>query len=215
MYLIPLNSNNFPPPDKVAAIGPVALGSNLYPETLLKAYKLGYFPWDAHRELICWHHPDPRLILFPEKIRISKSMRPYLNQQKFEFSIDKDFENVIYQCRFTPRNYGLGSWINDEIQEAYIQLHRMGKAQSAESWSEGKLVGGLYGIRLGKVFFGESMFTKKDNASKYAFIRYTQYLEKEGVRMIDCQSVTAHLLTLGAEAIPRHKFTDLLKQWIP
>lgn len=142
-------------------------------------------------------------------------MRPYLNQRKFVFTIDRDFKQVIHQCGVIPRSYGRGSWINDEIEEAYGKLHQNGYAQSAEVWNNGNLVGGLYGIRMGKVFFGESMFAHESNASKYALIKYVQYLQKEGVRLIDCQSETRHLVTMGAESIPRKRFLELLREWIP
>lgn len=215
VYYIPPDSNNFPNPDRVNGIGPAVLGSNLNPSTIIKAYKMGYFPWDMEQGLIRWFHPNPRDVLFPDQVKIHKSMRPYLNQHKFDFKTNTAFEQVIDACRYIPRNYGLGSWINDDVRSAYLELHHMGVAHCAESWKNGRLVGGLYGLKLGKIFFGESMFARESNASKYALIKYSGQLHQEGVRLIDCQYMSHHLSFMGATSLTREVFIELLFQWIP
>lgn len=215
VYYIPPDSDNFPDPDRVNGLGPAALGSNLLPQTIIQAYKLGYFPWDMEDGLIRWFHPNPRDVLFPDQIIVHKSMRPYLNQNKFDFKTNSAFEQVIDSCRDIPRNYGMGTWINDDFRNAYLQLHRMGLVHSAESWKDGRLAGGLYGVKMGKVFFGESMFARESNASKYALIKYGRQLHREGVRIIDCQYMSHHLSFMGATSITREMFITMLQHWIP
>jgi leucyl/phenylalanyl-tRNA---protein transferase len=199
----------FPPVDQAEPDGLLALGGDLNPERLLLAYHSGIFPWYSE-DVPLWWCPDPRFVLFPEKIKISKSMRQLLHRNAFVFTINKAFTEVITACSSTPRIGQDGTWISDDIVKAYTELHQMGYAHSAEVWLNEKLVGGLYGIKIGKAFFGESMFSHTNNASKYAFIKYTKQLQQEGVLLIDCQVHTSHLESLGAEMIPRTKFINLV-----
>ena len=173
------------------------------------AYKNGIFPW-YEGDIPLWWCPDPRFVLFPDELIISKSMKKLLKRNAFEFTVNKAFEEVIHHCRHVKRQYQDGTWITDEVQKAYIKLHKKGFAHSAETWLDNKLVGGLYGVRLGKVFFGESMFSLVSNASKYAFISYVQQLQQENVQLIDCQVYTEHLESLGARMISRDEFIKLL-----
>ena len=190
--------------------GLLAFGGNLELNTLLTAYKKGIFPWYNEDEPICWYSPDPRFVLFPGKLKISTSMKTIIRKNEFTFSVDKDFAGVIKGCRMAKRKIGPGTWITDEIENAYNALFEKGYAHSAEAWYNNELVGGLYGVQLGNVFFGESMFANRSNASKFAFIKYVGVLKKKGVELIDCQVYTPHLESLGAEFIRRKKFTDLL-----
>ncbi len=211
MHLHMLNDNElwFPPVSEALEDGLLAIGGSLQVERLLLAYRSGIFPW-YDDEVPMWWCPDPRFVLFPGQLKVSKSMKQLLKNDAFEFRIDSDFSTVINNCRRTPRNGQDGTWINDDVVDAYTQLHEMGYAHSAEAWHEGTLVGGLYGIRMGNVFFGESMFSHRSNASKYAFIKYVQQLASEGVQLIDCQVYTEHLESLGACMIPRENFIQLL-----
>jgi leucyl/phenylalanyl-tRNA---protein transferase len=203
----------FPPANQASEEGLLAIGGDLSPERLLLAYKNGIFPWYNEDEPICWWSPDPRFVLYPDKLKISKSMQTVLNNGTFRFTINRAFEEVIKNCKSVTRKDQAGTWISPEVQEAYIELHKLGYAHSAEAWQNGELVGGLYGIRLGKIFFGESMFSKLSNASKFAFINYVKQLQKEGVQLIDCQIYTDHLKSLGATMIDRIKFIALLDQY--
>ncbi|TSA43473.1 MAG: leucyl/phenylalanyl-tRNA--protein transferase [Chitinophagaceae bacterium] len=206
-----LNSHNaFPPTDQADEDGLLAIGGELSTELLLEAYQQGIFPWYNEGEPICWYCPDPRFVLFPNQLIVSKSMRSILSQKRFRFTINKAFEQVIQQCKTIKRHDQEGTWITPAMEEAYIRMHQLGYAHSAEAWLGNKLVGGLYGIRLGHVFFGESMFSSEPNASKFAFIRYVQQLQKEQVQLIDCQVYTAHLESLGAVSISRNEFSRLL-----
>ncbi len=213
MYELSQNDLYFPPPEEAHSNGMLAVGGDLSPERLLHAYSHGIFPWYNPGDPIIWWTPDPRFVLFPERLKVHKSMRPYFNQQKFSVSYDREFEQVIHHCQRNHRKgqYG-GTWITEEMVQAYTNLHRLGHAHSVEVWQDGELVGGLYGVALGKVFFGESMFTLVSNASKYGFISFVRQLEKEGYRLIDCQQQTRHLASLGAEAIPRGRFLEILKE---
>lgn len=199
----------FPPVEDALPDGLLAVGGDLRIERLLLAYKSGIFPW-YDDDMPLWWSPDPRFVLFPEKLKVSKSMQQLLRKNTFDFTVNKAFEQVIRNCQQAPRPGQDGTWINEDIVAAYTELHRLGFAQSAEVWRDGELVGGLYGIRMGDMFFGESMFSKQSNASKYAFIQYIQQLQNEGVQLIDCQVYTEHLESLGAEMIPRTEFTDML-----
>ena len=205
---------NFPEVKTATEQGLVAIGGNLSIGTLLNAYKKGIFPWYNPGETIQWFSPDPRFVLFPEKIKISHSMRNVINQRPFRFTVDSDFASVIRNCRTTRRTHEEGTWISDEIEEAYNGLFKKGFAHSAEAWQNNELVGGLYGVLIDKVFFGESMFAKKSNASKFAFIKWVEVLKKNGVELIDCQVYTPHLESLGAEFIPRKDFINLLEKLI-
>jgi leucyl/phenylalanyl-tRNA---protein transferase len=204
----------FPAPHLADEDGLLAVGGDLSAERLLLAYHNGIFPWFNDDELIQWWSPDPRFVLFPSQIKISKSMRQLLKRNAFHFTINKAFEQVISNCKTAFRGDNTGTWITDEMKTAYINLHQLGYANSAEVWNEDELVGGLYGIKLGKVFFGESMFSKTSNASKYAFIKYTEQLNLEGVELIDCQVYTEHLESLGAVMIDRDEFINKLAQLI-
>ncbi|HVZ97054.1 MAG TPA: leucyl/phenylalanyl-tRNA--protein transferase [Chitinophagaceae bacterium] len=213
VFLFP-DTSNFPDVELSNEDGLLAFGGNLEVPTLLNAYRNGIFPWYNENEPICWYSPDPRFILFPENIRISKSMQAVIRKNEFTFSVDKNFEGVVRGCRYSKRKYGQGTWISDEIEIAYTNLFRNGYAHSAETWYEEELAGGLYGVQLGKVFFGESMFADKTNASKFAFIKFAEVLKKRGVRLIDCQVYTPHLESLGAEFIRRKRFVELLGKLI-
>jgi len=203
----------FPPVTHADTNGILALGGDLSLLRLKMAYEQGIFPWYNEGEPIVWYSPDPRMVLFPTELRISKSMKQLLNKQYFEVSFNTSFEAVITSCAYVKRANQSGTWITQDMKEAYINLHEAGLAMSTEVWQEGKLVGGLYGIWLEdkKVFCGESMFTKVSNASKYGFIKLVQKLTQQGVRMIDCQVHTQHLESLGAREIPRKEFIEFLK----
>jgi leucyl/phenylalanyl-tRNA--protein transferase len=182
----------------------------LSPERLVNAYKTGIFPWYEEGSEILWWSPDPRLVLFPDELKVSKSMRRLLNKNTFDVTFNQSFEKVIAQCKLIDRTEQDGTWITTEMERAYNHLHRLGIAQSVEIWQKETLVGGVYGIRLGNVFFGESMFTKVSNASKYGFIKLVNQLNADGVNLIDCQVKTDHLVSLGAREISRQRFLDLL-----
>ncbi len=212
--LIPGQSYIFPPVEEADADGLLAVGGDLSPACLLDAYRRGIFPWYNENEPICWWSPDPRCVLFPEKLYVSASMKQVLRKQPFLFTINKAFREVMESCRQADRGDGQGTWIQPDIIEAYSRLHELGFALSAETWQNGKLVGGLYGIQLGKVFFGESMFHSVSNASKVAFIHLVREFRQQGIAMIDCQVRTEHLVSLGAEMISRKTFINLLDELI-
>jgi leucyl/phenylalanyl-tRNA---protein transferase len=194
--------------------GMLAVGGDLSTERLLLAYRQGIFPWYEGQHILWWC-PDPRFVLFPHELRESKSMKQLIKRNAFEFRVDTNFKGVITNCKTISRRGQESTWITDEVRAAYTRLHQSGYAHSAEAYHEGELVGGLYGIRLGKVFFGESMFSTVSNASKYAFISYVHRLREEGVELIDCQVYTEHLESLGARMIPRGDFIPLLDALIP
>ena len=204
--------DDFPPVDSANSIGLLAFGGDLSPERLMQAYTHGIFPWYDSSQPILWWSPDPRMVLFPERLKISKSMKQLLKKGAFEVSFNRNFEKVIQNCAAMPREGQQGTWITREMQEAYVKLHELGWAESVEVWQEGQLMGGIYGIYLRekKVFCGESMFTKVSNASKYGFIKMVENLKQRGVRLIDCQIYTEHLASLGAEEIPREEFLKYL-----
>lgn len=192
--------------------GLLAIGGDLSVARLLLAYRSGIFPWFNEEDPICWWSPDPRFVLFPQHLKVSKSMQSVINKNEFEFTTNTAFEKVITHCRIVHRPGQAGTWITHEMLDAYVALHKAGYAHSAEAWKDGKLAGGLYGIRLGKVFFGESMFCLQSNASKFAFIQYTRLLAAASVELIDCQQETAHLKSFGAGPIARSKFEALLRE---
>ncbi|HEV7232479.1 MAG TPA: leucyl/phenylalanyl-tRNA--protein transferase [Bacteroidia bacterium] len=198
----------FPDPSLSEPDGLLAVGGDLEPERVLLAYRSGIFPWPVKGQPLLWFSPPERFVLFPEKLKVSTSMRKVFRDHDFELSTDKAFEEVITACASVKRPNQRGTWITSGIKSAYIRLHRLGYAHSSEAWKEDKLVGGLYGIVQGSVFCGESMFSKESNASKAAFIHYVQ---NSSFRMIDCQVHTAHLESLGAELISRERYLDLLK----
>lgn len=199
----------FPPVELAEPDGLLAIGGDLSAERLVAAYRNGIFPW-YEGEPILWWSPDPRFVLFPEKLVISKSMKQVLRSGRFTFTVNHAFEQVMHECKIKEREGQSGTWISGEMEAAYIDLHKKGIAHSAEAWQDGELVGGLYGVRLEQVFCGESMFSLQSNASKFAFINYVQLLEQEGIRLIDCQVHTEHLESLGAEMIPRKRFIELI-----
>ncbi len=203
----------FPPVENATPQGLLAYGGDLSPERLAAAYKAGIFPWYSKDEPILWWSPDPRMVLFPHELKISKSMKKLFRKQTFEVSYNKNFAAVIENCAKIKREGQEETWITQEMITAYKELHKTGLAQSVEVWENNNLVGGLYGIYLKEkqVFCGESMFTKVSNASKYGFISLVQKLEKEGVQLIDCQMYTPHLASLGAREIPRKEFIAYLR----
>ena len=205
---------DFPDVNSADENGIVAVGGNLSLGTLINAYSKGIFPWFNEGETIQWYSPDPRFVLFPDKINISHSMRNVFNKHSFKFTVDKAFTQVIHNCRISKRTEEPGTWISADIENAYTGLFKKGLAHSAEAWQNNELVGGLYGVLIGKVFFGESMFANKSNASKFAFINWVKVLQKNGIELIDCQVYTNHLKSMGAEFIPRQEFNLLLKKLI-
>lgn len=213
-WLNPYDPDDFP--DVSLALrepdGLLAVGGDLSVERLLAAYRRGIFPWYSEDQPILWWSPDPRSVLFPGKLHVSRSLMKTLRRGKFEVLMDQKFSEVIDACS-TPRNDDLGTWITDEMREAYIRLHNAGYAHSVECYFNGNLVGGLYGVAIGKVFFGESMFSRINDASKAAFVYLVRFLEQHQYGIIDCQIRTAHLDRFGAELIPRHKFTEILDQY--
>jgi leucyl/phenylalanyl-tRNA---protein transferase len=200
----------FPPPDLSEPDGLLAMGGDLSTDRLLTAYRKGIFPWYEGNTPLWWC-PDPRFVLFPAALKVSKSTKALFRKEPFTFSVNQAFSSVIRGCKQTPRADQDGTWITDEVERAYIDLHHLGYAHSAEVWQDGVLVGGLYGVRLGRVFFGESMFSLVSNASKYAFISYVQMLQEDGVALIDCQVYTPYLESLGAKMIPRADFLRQLR----
>lgn len=210
MYI--LNSNlYFPPLETADEEGILAIGGDLSTKRLLLAYTNGIFPWYNDDQPIIWWSPNPRFVLFPEKLKISKSMKSLLLANKFSFTINNNFEQVIKNCKTINRKNQDGTWITNEVQNAYTVLHKNGYAHSAETWLDGNLVGGLYGVKIGNIFFGESMFSKYPNASKFAFINYVKKLQEENVTLIDCQLHTNHLESFGAEMIDRNEFKKMLQ----
>lgn len=197
----------FPPPEKASDEGIIALGGNLSPERLIHAYKNGIFPWYSEGEPIIWYCPPERMVLFPDELKISKSMHRILRKNEFVITKNKAFEEVIYNCKSINRNDDFGTWITDEMEKAYIKLHTLGIAKSIEVWRDNELVGGLYGLDFGHVFCGESMFSKESNTSKLAFIHLVQ---QHSYKFIDCQVYNAHLASLGAREIDRDEFLGML-----
>jgi len=208
------NNIGFPHPNHALTEpdGLLAVGGDLSPERIVNAYLNGIFPWYSAGQPILWWSPNPRAVLFPEKLHISRSLKKFIRKQLFTTTLDQAFEQVIDRCSEAPRKAQEGTWITDEMKQAYIHLHKAGIAHSAECWSGDQLVGGLYGLALGKVFFGESMFSDQDNASKMAFVHLVDELQKSDYSLIDCQVTTDHLLSLGAEEIPRSRFLKLVEK---
>lgn len=201
----------FPPAKLADKNGIIAVGGDLIPERLLNAYLNGIFPWFNEGEPIVWWSPDPRLVLFTDELHISKSMKKLINREEFTVTFNTNFEEVIRNCS-NPRTYEKDTWISEDMIQAYMLLHKMGYAISTEVWKSKKLIGGLYGIGMGKCFFGESMFFKENNASKFGMIKLTQKLKNLDIPFIDCQMTTGHLVSLGAREIQRKNFLELLKE---
>ncbi|MGJ8715023.1 MAG: leucyl/phenylalanyl-tRNA--protein transferase [Maribacter stanieri] len=201
----------FPPVDSANVEGLLAVGGDLSPERLLLAYQSGIFPWFDNDSIILWWSPDPRMILYPNEINISKSMRKVIRDNKFTLTVNTCFKEVLEHCSSVPRAGQDGTWITEEMKNAYIELHKRGIAISYEVWEKDKLVGGLYGVDLGHIFCGESMFSLTSNASKFAFIKLAQELQAKEYNIIDCQLHTDHLESMGAKEISRKEFVKFLK----
>lgn len=201
----------FPPVSMADPDGLLAVGGDLSTERLLLAYRSGLFPWYNPGEPILWWSPNPRMVLYPDALKVSKSMRQVLRSGKFRISLDTAFAEVINACANTPRNGEYGTWIVPDMIQAYTQLHHLGWAHSVEVWEGDALVGGLYGIGMGKVFCGESMFSKQPNASKAGFVTLVQWLVGQGVHFIDCQTHTPHLESLGGTLIPGSEYMVALE----
>ncbi len=212
VFWLSSENNYFPSPELASSDGLLAVGGDLSPERLLTAYHFGIFPWFNEGEPIAWWSPDPRMVLFPSELKVSRSMRPYFNQQKFQVTFDLHFEAVMRNCQAPRGKHWGGTWITQEMLEAYCKLHELGFAHSVEVWQGDVLVGGLYGVAIGKCFYGESMFATVSNASKFGFIHLVEKLESLGFWLIDCQQQTRHLGSLGAKAIPRADFLKILEK---
>jgi leucyl/phenylalanyl-tRNA--protein transferase len=200
----------FPSPNEAESSGLLAMGGDLSSDRILMAYKEGIFPWYEEGQPLLWWSPDPRFVLFPEKIHITRSLAKVLRNRPHQVRYDTHFAEVIHQCAATRALEG--TWITRAMKNAYIRLHEQGFAHSIEVWEEDELVGGLYGISLGHCFFGESMFSKTSNASKLALVSLSQFAMEQGLRLIDCQVRTDHLLRLGAEEMRRRDFLEMLQQ---
>ena len=200
----------FPPPDH-AEDGLVAVGGDLSTERLLLAYRSGIFPW-FEGKVPLWHSPDPRCVIPLEKLHVGRTLRRVIAKGSYEIRFDSDFASVIRACKETPRAGQLGTWITGEMEQAYVRLHELGYAHSIEAWENGALAGGLYGISLGRIFFGESMFSWRDNASKVALVGLAEKVAAWGFRLIDAQVPTPHTVALGAEEWPRERFLEALRE---
>jgi leucyl/phenylalanyl-tRNA---protein transferase len=205
----------FPPPEQALddPAGLLAAGGDLSCPRLLAAYRRGIFPWYSPGQPVLWWSPDPRAVLFPEEFRVSRSLAKTLRNGAFNLTADEDFPGVIDGCA-APRAHSPGTWITAEMRGAYLELHRLGHAHSIEAWLEGALTGGLYGVRLGGVFFGESMFSRARDASKVALAHLVALCRRNGIAVIDCQLASRHLESLGARSIPRAQFQALLAKWV-
>jgi leucyl/phenylalanyl-tRNA--protein transferase len=196
----------FPPPYLAEKEGLLAIGGDLCEKRLLLAYQMGIFPWYSENEPIMWWTPDPRLVLYPGEIVISKSLKKIIRKKVFQITIDTAFERVIRSCAEIRTENNEETWIVEDMVDAYCRLHESGFAHSFEAWKDGELTGGLYGISLGKCFFGESMFSHQSNSSKVAFVSLVDFLRERSFKMIDCQVTTEHLIRSGAREIPRKIF---------
>ena len=209
MYFL-LKELFFPDVSEADKHGILAVGGDLSPERLMLAYRSGIFPWFDRDEPILWWSPKERMVLFPDELKVSKSMRSILRKGLFTVTFNKDFRGVISNCSTVSRNGQQGTWISEEMIEAYVKLHELGYAKSVEVWQNNELVGGLYGIDLGDVFCGESMFSKVSNASKVAFITLVENLKIRQYKLVDCQVYNEHLESLGAREIEREEFMEIL-----
>lgn len=194
--------------------GLLAVGGSLSPRRLLNAYRRGIFPWYSSGQPILWWSPDPRTVLFPQHIKVSRSLRKTLKKNLFFVTMDSAFETLIRRCS-EPRRHEPGTWITPQMREAYCRLHRLGHAHCVETWHQGQLVGGLYGVAIGRVFYGESMFTRMSDASKVALLALAAQLREWEFGLIDCQMHTSHMISLGAQDIPRRTFVDHLDRYCP
>lgn len=213
-FFLPENSNNFPSPLLSDRDGFLAFGGNLQPASLRKAYSMGIFPWYSEGQPILWWSPNPRMVLFPKEFKRHKNLRKSVNNGIFEVRFDTNFKDVIKHCSLAPRPGQDGTWITEEMEAAYIHLHKLGYAHSVETYVEGKLVGGLYGLSFGNIFFGESMFHTQKDASKVALWHLVERLLEWDFALIDVQQETEHLKSLGAKAIERKLFLEILEKSI-
>lgn len=212
MYLLDQNSLEFPHPSLSTEEGLLAVGGDLSTERLKAAYKRGIFPWFCDGEPILWYSPEWRMVLDPSHYKASKSLKQILKKEIFTITFNQNFKEVIYNCKSIDRQDGLGTWITNDMENAYIRLHELGMAKSVEVWQNDELVGGLYGIDQGHVFCGESMFSKVSNASKIAFAWLNNYLLENNYDLLDCQVHNDHLESLGAYEIPREEFLEILQK---
>ncbi|MBT3272352.1 MAG: leucyl/phenylalanyl-tRNA--protein transferase [Spirochaetales bacterium] len=209
-YLDEFSRYTFPSAEKGGDYGIVGVGGNLSPGMLLSAYSQGVFPWYSEGEPLLWWNPDPRFVLFPEDLHISRSLGRHLRKDPYSYTFDTSFRDVIEACSRTPRPGQDGTWITPEMIDGYLEIHALGYAHSLEVWRDSKLVGGLYGVSLGSMFFGESMFSLEKNASKAGLVMLQRALEPKGFTLIDCQVYTDHLAAMGAVDIQRTEFLDIL-----
>lgn len=212
VYLLSPDEISFPHASLAESSGLLAIGGDLSENRVLLAYCNGIFPWFEDGGDFFWYSPDPRFVLFPEELKVQKSMRSIFNQHKFTYTLDTCFMDVIQACAETRRGSHAGTWITQNFIDGYVQLHQKGLAHSVEVWQDGRLVGGLYGLSIGKIFFGESMFARVSNASKAGFITLVRALEKSGFCLVDCQVETEHLVSLGARGILRNRFLEYLAE---
>ncbi len=211
-WLDPSAEPSFPPPHYAEPGGLLAVGGDVTPEWLLLAYRCGIFPWFEDEGEFYWYSPDPRCVLFPDELVVHKSMRSIFNRHKFRYTLDERFEEVMRACATQARDGQAGTWITERYIEGYTEMYRLGIGHSVEIWEGDELVGGLYGLSLGGIFYGESMFTRVPNASKAGFITFVRALQQQGFTLIDCQQETGHLLSLGARGIAREEFMEYLSR---
>lgn len=202
----------FPVPELADPDGLLAIGGDLSPERLVAAYSNGIFPWFEDGQPILWWFLNPRCVLFPGELHVAKSLKKVINSNQYEITLDRDFQRVISSCATKFRPGQNGTWLVDDMIRAYVRLHQLGLAHSVEAWEDGELAGGMYGVSLGRVFFGESMFFLRPNASKVAFVTLVNWLKAHDFDLIDCQQTTPHMLKFGAREIPRDEFLDRLER---
>lgn len=212
VYFLDPDNPGFPDPLRSDNSGLLAIGGRIDPIWLIEAYSAGIFPWFSDDDPVMWWSPDPRAVIYPGKVKVSRSMKKYFFKDIFEIRIDSAFDQVIASCREIKRKSEDKTWISHDIIRAYSELHRMGLAHSFETWQEEKLVGGLYGVSLGTMFFGESMFSLVDNASKFAFITLSNILKKNAFKLIDCQMPNEHLMSLGCFEMQKKEFLSILNE---
>jgi leucyl/phenylalanyl-tRNA---protein transferase len=210
MHFLGPDPTRFPSVDEADEDGIIAVGGDLSVERLVEAYRRGIFPWYSEGLPILWHCPDPRFVLEPQHLHVPKSLRKVMRRGTYEVRLDTDFAGVIDGCAATKRRAQQGTWITRDMRKAYLRLHQLGIAHSAEAYQDGVMVGGLYGVSLGQVFYGESMFAHADDASKVAFVTLVEWMAAWGVQLVDCQQETAHLARFGAEPWSRARFTQAL-----
>lgn len=210
VFRIPTN-HLFPEPRLAEPDGLLGIGGDLDPERLLLAYRLGIFPWYSEGQPILWWSPDPRFVLRPSELRVARSLAKRIRRGDYAITVDRAFADVVSACATAPRDGQEGTWITEEMQEAYVELYRRGRAHSCEAWSDGELVGGLYGVAVGAMFCGESMFARRADASKVAFVTLVRALESWGFGLVDCQVETDHLARFGAVPVDREVFLQALE----